>query len=100
MANLDFWEELLPHHNRGTTTTGHSSEYIVKFFDTIAALMSRHLCGMLYTFFREIAEFFSRYENGNVYVNSDGRSGVAGFPSGGEKWSRPLVKVEVRIKSG
>ncbi|KAL5267409.1 hypothetical protein ACHWQZ_G004450 [Mnemiopsis leidyi] len=100
MANLDYWEELLPHHYRGTTTSSHSSEYIVKFFDTIAALMSRHLCGMLYTFFKEIAEFLSRYENGNVYVNNAGQGGVAGFPSGEEKWSNPLVKVEVDIVDG
>ena len=94
LKNLGFWEVLLPHHNRGSTAAGHSSaEHIVKFFDTIAALMSRHLCGMMYTFFGEIAEFFSRYENGNVYVIHE--RDCDGFPSGEEHWSRPLVKIEV-----
>ena len=61
--------------------------------------MSRHLCGMIYSFFNEIADFFSRYKNGNVYMNrpNSAHNGddVNGFPSGNEKWKKPLVKIEV-----
>ena len=56
--------------------------------------MSRHLTGMMYQFFEEIAAFFAQYIQGNSFsdvANND----ALGFPSGEENWSKALVKIKV-----
>lgn len=92
---MSYWEVLLPNRIRGSDS-GDSTAYIIKFFDTIASLMSRHLCSLVYEFFREIGSFLARYANGNVYLSCDEPGNpTSGFPSGKEKWLPPLIKVHV-----
>lgn len=85
--NQSLWEMLLPDYGR-------PARHIAKFFDTISALMSRHLCSFIYTFFSEIEDYLRQYAAGNVFSpTQDGYN--PGFPETPDSWGRPLVKVQV-----